>query len=274
MLNGGSDIEGAQTPNSPSGLTPMPTPLAYTDLGDLNIDSDYTFTGGDYLVQNLNVNGTPKIRTQGGRVRIWFKGMNLAGSVGFSGSPDDLWLFSLGNAWQVNINGSCQLTGVVFAPNIPINVSGSNGVFGALVGSTVTLNGGVAMHYDEMLGAACVGGNGGGGGLFASRVGDAPKQMRIASIVGGKQLIIGPNPARSHATAYYRSGQAKRARLTLLTLNGDIVQTLVLQALGDQIGQAELPLDGLANGVYWAVLQTDDGEGWMKKETFKLAVVK
>lgn len=271
VLNGGADIQGIQNANSAAGLTPLPTPVSYIDLGNLNIEHDYTFMAGDYLVESLNVNGSPKIRTEGGRVRIWFRGLNLAGSVGYGSQiPDNLWFFSRDNAWQVNLNGSCQLNGVIFAPNIPINDSASNAVHGALVGSSVTLNGNVAVHYDQDLGAAC---DGQGESLLARFDGER-KSYDAWQMPKARALMLGPNPAHDNVSVFYRSGPAKRVQLILLTLAGDVIQTLLLQPSGDDVGRAEISLAQVASGVYLAVMQVDAGEGLAQRGTFKLAVVK
>jgi hypothetical protein len=124
-------------------------------LGDLNINGDYVFSAGDYVVGNLNINGNPKISTEGGLVRIWFNNVNLAGKVNVSGDPGELWFFSRLGSQQFNINGNCTLFGVIYAPNITVIESGNGGHFGAVVGNQVILNGNTQLHYDEDLGASC-----------------------------------------------------------------------------------------------------------------------
>lgn len=246
-------------------------PSNAVQLGDLNIGQDHVFLAGDYVVGSLNINGSPRISTQGGRVRIWFRALNLAGTVtAGSGKPDDLWFFSRPDAYHVNLNGACELLGVVFAPNIPINHSGTRGVYGALVGSSVTLNGNVALHYDEDLGAGCAA----SGGISLARLGGkAPGPGSTGLLSEQRRLVVAPNPARGRAKAYARLDGAQRAELRILSLSGETVLVVELGAGdGDQV--VDLGLDRLASGVYFAVLREDQGVGMAVRATLKLALVR
>ncbi len=270
VKNGNANIQGLQLPMSPSGLTPMPTPAAYTDLGDLNINGNYTFAAGDYLVSSLNINGNPTVTVQG-TVRIWFRALNLAGNVGAGATvPAKLQFFSRSDAWHVNINGNGKLTGIVFAPNIPVNHSGNGGVFGALVGSSVTLNGNVALHYDEDLGAGC----GASGGVGIARVGGEPKEgTTVGWLPLDKTLISVPNPSKGQATAVFRLPEGGEATLSLMNIAGELA--LRLRAHDLPAGENMLPLDlsHIAPGVYILVLEAKSEFGAQVLGHFKMAVV-
>jgi hypothetical protein len=270
VKNGNANIQGAQVQNSPSGLTPMPTPSTYVDLGDLTINgnANYSFAAGDYLVNTLNVNGNPTINVSG-TVRIWFRSLNLAGNVGAGAStPSQLQFYSRVDAQQANLNGTCKLTGVIFAPNIVINHSGNNGVYGALVGASVTLNGNVAVHYDEDLGSACS-----AGGVSLARVGDPKVDFSTAWLPEGKPLIAVPNPSKGESLAVFKLPQSGDVTLTLLNIAGE--RALRIQSHGLSAGENNLPLDlsHVAPGVYILVLEGPSDFGPKVLAQFKMAVV-
>jgi hypothetical protein len=252
----------------------VPTPLAYTDLGELNISGSqaYTFSAGNYLVDNLNVNGTPDIQVQGA-VRIWFNGLNLAGSVAMQGSrPSQLCFFSRSTATQVNINGNCTFTGVIFAPNVPINHSGAGGVFGALVGSSVNMNGDVSVHFDQDL--ECGGGSPGGGGVNIARAEDVKQPSAVAWLPADKELIAVPNPSRDEALAVFRLPQAGTARLTLYDILGQAVQRASAADLPAGQNTMKIDTSKLPMGVYWLVLEGQSDFGLKFLGKFKMAVLK
>lgn len=58
-----------------------------------------------------------------------------------------------GGTGPINLLGNSQAAAVVYAPNAPITLSGSNTAwYGSLIGNTITNNGsGVAVHYDRQL---------------------------------------------------------------------------------------------------------------------------
>jgi hypothetical protein len=59
-----------------------------------------------------------------------------------------------GTMQSINVGGSAAFYGTVYAPNGNITISGSGGVYGALIGNTVTLSGSGDVHYDVQLGQA------------------------------------------------------------------------------------------------------------------------
>ena len=61
-------------------------------------------------------------------------------------------------AQTITVGGSAAFFGTVYAPNGNITISGSGGVYGALIGNTVTLSGSGDVHYDVQLGAATTSG--------------------------------------------------------------------------------------------------------------------
>ena len=274
IVNGLSEVHGDLDRTEPAGLCPVPTPVHYIDLGELNIHGSYTFQAGDYVVDTINCNGTPSIRVHGGQVRIWFNNLNLAGSVGLDAErPSDLILFSRSTARQVNINGSSNFfTGVIFAPNIPVTLSGSGSYFGACVASRLVLNSSIGMHYDEDLGVGC---RAAFGGLKSARDRSAGKGGGGRYVLPlGKNLVAYPNPARVRMTVVFRLDRPGHLKLGLADLVG---RTVGLRDLGLQdagVNGLEWDLGKEAPGIYllWATL--DCGEGPQKLGLFKVAVVK
>lgn len=158
ITNNGGTINGQQTPNTPSSL-PIPTipsnainlPIGSSSPGNLYINqaSDSVILApGTYVVQNLNVNSPGALSISPiGEVTIFVTGsLNLGGSENPNGVPGYL-TFIVTQAGWVNLNANGQLYGGIYAPTSGINVSSQ--VYGYLVGSSVTLNGGAAVHYDQ-----------------------------------------------------------------------------------------------------------------------------
>jgi hypothetical protein len=147
VVHNGGVIHGGQLQHSPAGLKPIPPPPGATNLGNFNVNSGQTatLTRGDYVATNLNLNGTLVIT--GGAVRIWVTGfMNLGGTANLNGIPQNLqFLYTGTNTVSVN-SGGRGIFGFIYAPDAPVILN--EAIFGAVVGSTVTLNGGSAVHFD------------------------------------------------------------------------------------------------------------------------------
>ncbi len=82
----------------------------------------------------------------------------IAGNgVANSNQPEAFQFWSTATTGQtVSISGNGQLSAVVYAPNAAVSISGggsSGAVYGAVIGDTITLNGGAEFHYDEALAA-------------------------------------------------------------------------------------------------------------------------
>jgi hypothetical protein len=122
---------------------------------------------GVWIVDNISITGSASLTTDG-PVVLYVRGPNVnisgggivngAGGGGGYALPSDLLIYCLDSVTKVAIGGNGVLTGAVYAPNADISLNGvgndDSKVYGALVGKTVTFNGnGVAIHYDEALGA-------------------------------------------------------------------------------------------------------------------------
>jgi hypothetical protein len=165
IANNGGVIHGTQKQHAPAGFAVVPVaagarnlPLGASAPGTLSIGSagqSITLAPGNYVAANINVTAPGAINVSpAGQVRIWVTGsLNLGGNLNPRGVPKNL-AFLVTSAGFVNINSGGALFGMVYAPTSGILVNGP--VFGTVIGSSVTLNSGAAVHFDQSS-AACTG---------------------------------------------------------------------------------------------------------------------
>lgn len=158
ILNNGGVVRGTLQPYAPAGFSVVPVPSGAKNLplgssvpGSLNIGTvaqSITLAPGDYVAANVNVSAPGAINiTAAGQVRIWVtQSLNLGGYLNRKGIPKNL-AFLVPNAGWVNINGGGALYGMVYAPTSGVVVNGP--VFGTVIGKSVTLNSGAAVHFDQ-----------------------------------------------------------------------------------------------------------------------------
>jgi hypothetical protein len=158
ISNNGGIVRGTLRPNTPAGLSVVPVPsgarnlpLGSTTPGSLNISSaaqSITLAPGNYVAANINVNAPGAIRiSPSGEVRIWVTGtLNLGGNLNVNGIPKNLTIL-VNSSGSVNINGGGALYGVLYAPTSVVTVNSP--VFGSVIGRSVTLNTGAAVHFDQ-----------------------------------------------------------------------------------------------------------------------------
>lgn len=161
VLRNGGTIKGSVIQRAPAGFPALAVPSGATKLpfgasspGSLNINGpsdSLLLSPGNYVVRDLNINGQGTVGIIAtGEVRIWVTGnLNLGGSVNGSNIPRNMALI-LPNAGSVNFNGG-QFRGLLYAPRADITVGGK--IFGTVVGRSVTLNSGAAVHFD--VGSTC-----------------------------------------------------------------------------------------------------------------------
>lgn len=158
ISNNGGTIKGTQKKNTPGGFSVVPVPAGATNLplgsstpGSLSINTaaqSITLAPGNYVAANVNV-GAPGAITVSppGQVRIWVtNSLNLGGNVNVNGSPKNL-AFLMNNAGWVNVNSGGSFNGLIYAPTS--NVAVNEPVFGSIIGKSVTLNSGGAVHFDQ-----------------------------------------------------------------------------------------------------------------------------
>jgi hypothetical protein len=166
ISNNGGVIHGIQKQHAPAGFAVVPVPSGAKNLplgssapGTLSIGSaaqSITLAPGNYVAANINVNAPGAIQiSPPGAVRIWVTGsLNLGGNLNLNGVPKNL-AFLVTKSGFVNI-GNGALYGLVYAPTSGVFVDGA--VFGTVIGSSVTVNSGGAVHFDQT--SACSSPNG------------------------------------------------------------------------------------------------------------------
>jgi len=128
--------------------------------GDIKVDGLLEITATDapviiYVEGNVNLNGEIRI-SSGCSVSLHVEGnINLAGQ-GIANKGGDPTNFILYGAGKCDFTGSEIFYGVVYAPEINIEVSGGGAVYGSLVGNTVKVTGGGEVHYDPRVGGLSI----------------------------------------------------------------------------------------------------------------------
>jgi hypothetical protein len=123
---------------------------------------------GTYNLNSLMLSGNSILVVDSGPVVMNIAGNSLSGGgtaidlsggsmSNVSGMPSNL-QFYYGGSRSTKLSGGAGDFAVVYAPNSPITLSGGSHFYGAIVGSTITLSGGTAVHYDRSL-PNIVGGN-------------------------------------------------------------------------------------------------------------------
>ncbi len=158
ISNNGGVVRGTLRPNTPAGLAVVPVPagarnlpLGSTTPGSLNINNaaqSITLAPGNYVAANINVNAPGAIRiAPAGEVRIWVTGsLNPGGNLNANGAPKNLTIL-VNSSGFVNINRGGAFYGLLYAPTSVVNVNGP--IFGTVIGRSVTLNSGAAVHFDQ-----------------------------------------------------------------------------------------------------------------------------
>jgi hypothetical protein len=160
----------------PPNFSALPIPLAGGNI--LGTNYLYVASNGDYSAGNISM-GSGEVFLVTGRARILVTGnVNLTGDaaiilttnatvewyqlgstvnmggrgvVNKRGFAKDFQLIGLRTCTSVSYAGSFQFIGTVYAPSSTVILSGSADAYGALVGNSIELSGGMGLHYDEAL---------------------------------------------------------------------------------------------------------------------------
>jgi hypothetical protein len=162
----------------PPNFSALPLPL--TNGNVLGTNYTYVAGNGDYSIHNINMGGGDVFLVRG-RARIlvtgnvtltsdaaiilttnatveWYQaggtvnmgGRGVANPRGFA---KDFQLVGLRTCTSISYAGSFQFIGTVYAPSATVILTGSADAYGALVGNSIELSGGMGLHYDESLNA-------------------------------------------------------------------------------------------------------------------------
>lgn len=152
------------------GIFPEPTNVLVLDNFSLGGSANFVVDGGDmtlYVKGDIDIGGGATFNVaEGSSLKIVTEGrFNLGSNLNVaSDSPTDddgnpiLSLYSAyddegASGWNAgaNIAGASAFKGTIFAPKSTVNVAGSGGLYGAVKGRRVEVNGGAGIHYDEAL---------------------------------------------------------------------------------------------------------------------------
>ncbi|HEY9792310.1 MAG TPA: hypothetical protein V6D22_18045 [Candidatus Obscuribacterales bacterium] len=144
-------------------LPPVPSaPSTATNLGTVNLTGKQSLNisqPGDYVLNSLSMSGQSTINiTADGPVNFYIQGSGSSNGISIAGqgitnSSGDPANFRIwyGGSGNVNLTGQGGLTGVIYAPNAPVKISGLGALYGAAIGNSVNIVGGGAFHYDRNL---------------------------------------------------------------------------------------------------------------------------
>jgi Tfp pilus assembly protein PilX len=128
----------------------------------LNGDVDIYLTGSS----SLDVSGSGRLIING-TANIYIDGtanITGAGIVNSNQSPGNFILYGSPSSDSIQISGSGSMYAGIYAPNADVSITGNSGLYGAVVGDTVTLTGSSKIHYDEAFSDS-----GSGSGDYVSR---------------------------------------------------------------------------------------------------------
>jgi hypothetical protein len=105
----------------------------------------------------LNINGGT---TNSGNVKMYLQSGSITmggnSNGGASGNrPENLWIYGGPGVTGITLSGNSSFVGVIYAPEATLTLNGggnNNNLIGAVVVSSVTLNGNYDFHYDTSLG--------------------------------------------------------------------------------------------------------------------------
>ncbi len=110
--------------------------------------------------------------------------------------------------------------------------------------------------------------------IGTARLGKSIKDPKRKFLPDGKMLLVAPNPVRASARAGFWMEKEGRARLLVVNIAGELVRSQGYDGLEPGEHVVDLGVENLANGIYFVFFQSDFGEGYAKKASFKLAITK
>jgi len=145
----------SDVPSGP-GITYVPATGALTVGGGKTITLNYS--NSPYRFSSMSFSGSSVLTFTGTpqHVDLYVSGaVNLSGGTiqNPSGKPTNLTVWGCGaNTAAWTLTGSSNAFYAVYAPHHPVTLTGGSPLYGALVGASINLTGGSALHYDEALG--------------------------------------------------------------------------------------------------------------------------
>ena len=182
VSGGVTQLPSAQSYPTPPAPSPVPPPSAYTvpngsntltpgSYGNITAGGIAVFhmSTGTYNVNSIALTNSGQLVVDSGPVVINIMGtgqatvLSLAGAgvANNTGVPANLQINYAG-AGAINVNNGAAAYLTINAPNAAVTVNGAGGVFGSIIGGTVTLGNSGVVHFDRALsgtGSSTVGAN-------------------------------------------------------------------------------------------------------------------
>lgn len=137
--------------------------------GTYRIPGSYSMSGshkilitGDvklYIHGDLSMSGTSSIQIgPAGSLQMWGNGASVSlsgqGLINQTGDPTRFMYYGTPNNLNVNLSGTSDFIGIIYAPYAELKVSGGSVIHGATVNKKITASGGFTLHYDQCLGGS------------------------------------------------------------------------------------------------------------------------
>jgi len=143
------------TPGTPSGLALAPGSYGNVHLTGQGI---IHLSTGTYTINSIDLTGNSKVVIDSGPVVLNVAGQGVTTPVDFTGGsltnssldPSKLQIQYAGTG-TIKLEGGSQASGLVYAPNAPVQFGGGTDWFGAVISKTASIAGGMKIHNDRQL---------------------------------------------------------------------------------------------------------------------------
>jgi hypothetical protein len=126
--------------------------ISLSGSGRGTINGDVTL----YVTGSLNLSGSSQIVIlPGGSLTIYLNGsLNVSGGsiVNQTLSPRNLTIYGTSTCTSASYSGNSAFYGVIYTPAARTSITGGAKVYGSVIGGSVAISGGAAVHYDVSLG--------------------------------------------------------------------------------------------------------------------------
>jgi len=135
--------------------------LAPGVYGDLTIASGNIvhLSAGTYDLNSIKLTGNAEIVVDSGPVILSVAGTGQTTPVDLTGGTltnsslvASNFQIVYGGTGTIKVNGGSASSGVIYAPNAAVIFNGGSDWYGAAIGATVSVSGGMGLHYDTQLG--------------------------------------------------------------------------------------------------------------------------
>jgi len=114
-----------------------------------------TGTARIHVSGSTSLSGQAYILVASGASVEWYAegSVSLAGGgvINSPGLAKNFAVYGLNGCTSVDYTGSSKFVGTIDAPKATVKLTGSADASGAIIGNSVTISGGMSLHYDESL---------------------------------------------------------------------------------------------------------------------------